>query len=242
MASVLAQRWQDEFGFIAQEGIAPVLIGEFGGPDVGLDTIDGRWQRQFLNYISLHDLSWTYWSLNPDSGDTGGILNNDWTTVDEPKLALLQRAMAHEPIAYHGGKAGSTGGVTRGTGSLTAAPVTRPTTTTTTTATRPSHPPPGPAPPPASFTATVSIQSQWQDGWCATLAIHGPDGPLEGRSMALTLPSGTTVTQQWNGVFSATTGPITVQLPAWARVSGGLYDSTGFCVSGTGRSSGVSIR
>ena len=80
MAAVLRRRWEDEFGFIAQQGIAPVLIGEFGGPQVGLDTVEGRWQRQFLNYLSGSYLSWTYWSLNPDSGDTGGILNNDWST------------------------------------------------------------------------------------------------------------------------------------------------------------------
>jgi hypothetical protein len=33
--------------------------------------------------------SWTYWSWNPDSGDTGGILRDDWTTVDTAKDALL---------------------------------------------------------------------------------------------------------------------------------------------------------
>lgn len=27
--------------------------------------------------------------MNPDSGDTGGILHDDWTTVDRAKLELL---------------------------------------------------------------------------------------------------------------------------------------------------------
>lgn len=30
-----------------------------------------------------------YWSWNPNSGDTGGILNDDWTTVRQDKVNLL---------------------------------------------------------------------------------------------------------------------------------------------------------
>jgi endoglucanase len=107
MAALLRQRWEDEFGFIAQQGIAPVLIGEFGGPQVGLDTVGGRWQRQFLDYLSSSYLSWTYWSLNPDSSGTGGILNNDWSTVDQAKLAVLHQAIAHQPITYVGSGSGT---------------------------------------------------------------------------------------------------------------------------------------
>ena len=80
----------------------------------------------------------------------------------------------------------------------------------------------------------VTIQSRWQDGYCAAISIQGPAGSLAGRSVTFTLPSGTTVTQQWNGMFSATGGTITVQLPSWATTDGGSYDSSGFCVTGTG--------
>jgi hypothetical protein len=34
-------------------------------------------------------ISWTFWSWNPNSGDTGGILNDDWTTVNQTKHNLL---------------------------------------------------------------------------------------------------------------------------------------------------------
>jgi len=34
-------------------------------------------------------ISWTYWSWNPDSGDTGGILADDWTSVNQNKVAKL---------------------------------------------------------------------------------------------------------------------------------------------------------
>ena len=146
MPAVLRQRWEDEFGFIARQGIAPVLIGEFGGPQVGLDTVEGRWQRQFLDYLSRSYLSWTYWSLNPDSSGTGGVLNDDWSTVDQAKLALLHRAIGHEPITYtgsgsgtgldspsKGGGAGRTLPPTQQPGSTTTTSTTGPTTTSTTT-------------------------------------------------------------------------------------------------------------
>ena len=110
VAAILRQRWDDDFGFIAQQGIAPVLIGEFGGPEVGLDTVEGRWQRQFLDYLSRSYLSWTYWSLNPDSGGTGGVLNNDWSTVDQAKLTLLRRAMGHQPVTFTGSGSGTGSG------------------------------------------------------------------------------------------------------------------------------------
>ena len=48
-------------------------------------------------------ISWTYWALNPDSGDTGGVLTDDWTTPDRAKLALLQRTMRRQRIAFGGG-------------------------------------------------------------------------------------------------------------------------------------------
>jgi aryl-phospho-beta-D-glucosidase BglC (GH1 family) len=38
--------------------------------------------------------SWTFWSLNPNSGDTGGILQDDWKTVHQWKMNLLQPYLA----------------------------------------------------------------------------------------------------------------------------------------------------
>ena len=32
----------------------------------------------------------TYWSWNPNSGDTGGIALDDWTTVNQAKQAILE--------------------------------------------------------------------------------------------------------------------------------------------------------
>lgn len=80
--------WRDHWGYLVEKDIAPVLIGEFGGRSVGKD-LEGTWQRALSSYIKQHGLSYTYWSLNPNSGDTGGVLLDDWKTVDKAKHQML---------------------------------------------------------------------------------------------------------------------------------------------------------
>ena len=62
---------------------------EFGGRSVGQDR-EGVWQRDLVAFLKQKRISYSYWAWNPDSGDTGGILEDDWQTVDRAKLELLQ--------------------------------------------------------------------------------------------------------------------------------------------------------
>ena len=82
--------WDQHWGYIAQDGIAPVLVGEFGGP-LGRDQTEDRWQETLVSYLRSHHLSYTYWCLNPNSADTGGLLEDDWKTVNRAKQDLLKR-------------------------------------------------------------------------------------------------------------------------------------------------------
>ena len=101
--------WRQNWGFIYEEGIAPVLLGEFGSK---LDTpTDIAWMNKMIDYIEGdldgdgdNDLpegslgiSYSYWSWNPNSGDTGGILMDDWRTIDQNKLGLLQTVLFEFP-------------------------------------------------------------------------------------------------------------------------------------------------
>jgi endoglucanase len=70
-----------------------VLLGEFGG-SVGVSPTETAWQTTLVAFLKQHHISYTYWCWNPNSGDTGGVLNNDWTTVDKDKLALLHTYQA----------------------------------------------------------------------------------------------------------------------------------------------------
>jgi endoglucanase len=80
--------WSKYWAYLQQDGIAPVFIGEFGGRSVGQDA-EGIWQQRLLQFLRTNAMSYTYWSWNPDSGDTGGILADDWSTLDQRKLAML---------------------------------------------------------------------------------------------------------------------------------------------------------
>jgi endoglucanase len=81
--------WNSHWAYLKLSGTAPVLIGEFGGHSVGADT-EGVWQRTLVAYLQSNGFDYTYWCWNPNSGDTGGVLQNDWTTLDQAKLAILQ--------------------------------------------------------------------------------------------------------------------------------------------------------
>lgn len=93
--------WDKYWGYLFRQGTAPVLLGEFGTKLV--TQSDQQWAAKMVQYIQgdlngdgTNDLaagqlgiSWTWWSWNPNSGDTGGILNDDWTTVNQAKMTLL---------------------------------------------------------------------------------------------------------------------------------------------------------
>lgn len=81
--------WDQYWGYLVKENIAPVLVGEFGTKYE--TTKDKQWLQTFQAYVQQHKLSWTFWSLNPDSGDTGGVLLNDWVSVHEEKQGILKK-------------------------------------------------------------------------------------------------------------------------------------------------------
>ncbi len=225
MARVLADRWRKEFGFIAEQGIAPLLVGEFGGRRVDTASVEGRWQRQFLDYLGRTGASWTYWALNPNSGDTGGILQDDWTTVESDKMRLLTRLIERRRIAGGGGDAARPSGSDRRAPRRAPARRAEP---------RPRRP--GTQPPANESHVRIEEESRWSGGSCARLVVSGPDRSLESATVTVELPPGTRIAQRWNAEASGTTGRVTLSLPSWARVeSGAAYTATGFCLAGPGR-------
>lgn len=101
--------WRENWGFIYEDNIAPLLLGEFGSKFV--DPLDLQWFGEMEKYLQgdlngdgdndvpagKFPISWTYWSWNPNSGDTGGILKDDWRSVHQNKVDLLKPAMATLP-------------------------------------------------------------------------------------------------------------------------------------------------
>jgi endoglucanase len=83
--------WDTHFGQFS--AAYPVVIGEFGGKyGHGGHALDKTWQDALVTYLKEKGMtSVFYWTWNPNSGDTGGILQDDWKTVWPDKVALLQR-------------------------------------------------------------------------------------------------------------------------------------------------------
>lgn len=81
--------WDATWGYLHRSNTAPVLVGEFG---TKLATAsDQQWLTALATYLGTgaDGIHWTFWSWNPNSGDTGGILADDWHTVEAAKQARL---------------------------------------------------------------------------------------------------------------------------------------------------------
>ncbi|MFJ1754776.1 cellulase family glycosylhydrolase [Kitasatospora sp. NPDC088134] len=104
--------WDKNWGYLFNQNIAPVWVGEFG--TTLQSAVDQTWLKALVQYLrptataGADSFQWTFWSWNPNSGDTGGILNDDWTTVNTVKDAYLASIKAPN---FGGGGGGGTGDV-----------------------------------------------------------------------------------------------------------------------------------
>lgn len=97
--SNLAGIWEAHWAYLLTSNTAPLLLGEFG---TRYQTdIDRQWFQTITSLIAARGMSFTFWSWNPNSGDTGGILQDDWRTVNVAKQQLLQPLLA--PLIGSGG-------------------------------------------------------------------------------------------------------------------------------------------
>ncbi|MGW4381471.1 cellulase family glycosylhydrolase [Kitasatospora sp. NPDC004531] len=103
--------WDRNWGYLFNQNIAPVWVGEFG--TTLQSTVDQAWLKALVQYLrptataGADSFQWTFWSWNPNSGDTGGILNDDWTTVNTVKDGYL--ASVKSPSFTGGSGGGGTG-------------------------------------------------------------------------------------------------------------------------------------
>lgn len=94
--STMEAGWEEHFGFLRDMNYA-IVIGEFGGnmdwPQIGTrqgerdmwehvtNTPDIDWQNAFVDYAIEEQIQACYWSINPESADTGGLYLHEWDPV-----------------------------------------------------------------------------------------------------------------------------------------------------------------
>jgi endoglucanase len=197
----LDSMWTGNWGFIAEDEIAPVLVGEFG---TRLETSsDEEWLAELVGYIDSHELSFSYWSFNPNSGDTGGLVHDDWVTPQTAKLAALAPIL---PDAMPLPSAGIP-------------PAPRPSATPTPRAPAPIAPVPTPhiLPTPsthAGLTAELTVQSEWAEGYIAEVVLSS-SAAVGAWTISWSDPHATGIENAWGMTCHVVDGRVTCTGSDW---------------------------
>ena len=88
--SLMKDCWHDNWFYIYEENIAPLLIGEWGG---FMREPNLTWMTYMRQLIKKYHLNHTFWCLNANSGDTGGLLLDDFTTWDTEKYNFVKEVL-----------------------------------------------------------------------------------------------------------------------------------------------------
>ena len=92
--------WNRFWGYLHANDVAPVLLGEFGSKLQ--TTSDRKWLDALTRYLGTgaDGGHWTFWCWNPNSGDTGGLLKDDWRTIDADKQSYLAGGVDASGVAH----------------------------------------------------------------------------------------------------------------------------------------------
>ena len=88
--SLMDDYWYDAWLYIDDQKIAPLLIGEWGGFMEG-DNL--TWMEYMRQLIAEYHLNHTFWCFNANSGDTGGLVLDDFTTWDSEKYDFVSEVL-----------------------------------------------------------------------------------------------------------------------------------------------------
>ncbi len=94
--TLMADCWYDNWFFIQDEGIAPLLMGEWGGFLDAEHDADGRnraWMQALRDLMIEHRIHHTFWCFNENSGDTGGLVYDDFGSWDMEKYEFVEPAL-----------------------------------------------------------------------------------------------------------------------------------------------------
>jgi endoglucanase len=258
--------WRDNWAYIMEKGISPLLLGEWGGLTEGGDRLfelNKKYLRAMRDYIvaNKYQLHHTFWCINIDSADTGGLLTRGEGTAfpggrdlkwndnkyDNYLLPALWRnsdgkfiGLDHKvPLGKNGVALGAVSG-------STSEPTLRPTPSPSITPS-PSRSPILSASPSISpslspsatttdaYTVTYSV-NDWGSGATVSITVKNNSAKaLAGWAVAWTFPGNQKIVNIWNAVHSQSGSEVTVKSTAYnAQLPAGGSVSFGFNLTYSG--------
>ncbi|MCQ2464064.1 MAG: cellulase family glycosylhydrolase [Oscillospiraceae bacterium] len=88
--------WHDNWFYLIEDNTAPLLMGEWGGfidkknDPTGDNT---KWMTCLRDLMIENHINHTFWCFNENSGDTGGLVYDNFGKWDEEKYALVEPAL-----------------------------------------------------------------------------------------------------------------------------------------------------
>lgn len=197
--------WDRNWGYLKKQGTAPVLLGEFGTKLQ--NPKDEPWLRTLVSYLGTGPggFNWTFWSWNPNSGDTGGLVDDgSWSVLDTRKDGFLT------PIKFP---------LTGGTTPTTPAPTTPAPTTPAPTTPAPTTPAPTTPAPTGGCAVTYRVDNAWSGGFTASVTVRNTGTSAVGPwTLTWTAASGVGLVNGWNATVSQSGRAVTGRNPDWQPV------------------------
>jgi len=200
--------WNQYWGYIPQQGIAPLWVGEFGTDNTAADVSSsaagsqGQWFSSLVSYIKSNNLSWTYWALNGE--DSFALLDSQYDAT--PALAAKQSLLATIEFPLSG----------TGTGTSPSASASSSPSASASASASPSHsasasPSSNPTTPSSgSCTATVTTQSSWAGGFVDNVTVTAGSQALTNWKVTFTWPGDQQITSSYGGTATQSGKVVTI--------------------------------
>jgi len=94
--TLLDDYWYENWAYLAEEKISPLLMGEWGGwvDDEHDKTGENRhWLQEIRDYMIEKRIHHTFWCFNENSSDTGGLVYDNFEKWDEVKYEFVKPAL-----------------------------------------------------------------------------------------------------------------------------------------------------
>jgi endoglucanase len=183
--------WNQYWGYIYNDNIAPLWVGEFGTDNTAADISSttagsqGQWFSSLVAYLTAHPaMGWTYWALNGE--DTYALLDNNYdpTPTSAQKQALLATIQFPLPGAGTGG-----GGSASPSSSASSAPTSTPPSSSGA----------------LSCSATYSLTNSWSGGFQAQVTVDNTGtSTINGWTVAWKFPGDQKINDLWNATYTQT--------------------------------------